>query len=157
MLIYLIEDDNLKAGQIIPFVKSMTPNLSIEHYRSYQSGLKAIELLVPDMVILDMTLPTFDTSGSSRHGRPRSLGGYEIMRKMKRKKISAPVFIMSALEAFGDGKAKISFDEVKNRCFNEFPGMLVGAAFFSLTSDEWKGPLRSTVQSQIDLKGTDID
>jgi CheY-like chemotaxis protein len=145
LLIYLIEDDNLKSGKIIPFLRSIGEGAKIEHFRSYQSGLKGVEARLPDLLILDMTLPTFDMSGISRHGRPRSLGGYEIMRKMKRRGMFCPVFVISALETFGDGKTKISFDEIGQRCLDEFPMMFTGAAFFSLTSEKWKEPLRQAV------------
>ena len=147
---YLIEDDNLKSKQILPFLADFSPDLTVEHYRSYQSGLKAIGLRHPNLVVLDMSLPTFDMTGVGRHGRPRSLGGYELMRKMKRTGAGCPVFIISALETFGDGKDTISFHEVKARCQSEFPDIYLGAVFFSQSSDAWKNSLREVLRRVLD-------
>lgn len=143
MLIYLIEDDPQKTEKIATYVRELSPTAELRVLRSYQSGLKEIEKETPNFIVMDMTLPTFDMTGVARHGRPRSLGGYEIMRKIKLRGLSIPTFVISALETFGDGK--ITFEEIRGRCQDEFPGTFLGATFFRLSSDEWKPALKEAI------------
>jgi DNA-binding response OmpR family regulator len=131
MRIYLIEDDSQKADRISNFVAGLSPASEINLYGSYQSGLKAIERLRPDLIILDMNLPTFDNLGTRRVGRPRALGGYEIMRKMKRQRLVVPVLVITQLESFGDGIEQVSFKEIVERCGNEFSESFLGGVYYS--------------------------
>ena len=87
MNIVLVEDDLQKAGEVIGMLRLAAPKAQIELCRSYQSGLRWIERANDiALVILDMSLPTFDPSPEIRPGRPRPLGGYDIMRKLRRLK-----------------------------------------------------------------------
>ena len=80
--------DNLKAKKIIKFLEEdMLYSAEIQIFTSFQSGLRAVEAACPQLVILDMTLPTFDRKPNSREGRVRPLGGYDLMRKMKLKNL----------------------------------------------------------------------
>jgi CheY-like chemotaxis protein len=145
--IYLIEDDNRKAERIKGFISQIAPDAEILRFGSFQSGLKAIEGSPPNLVVLDMTLPTFDMTGLSRHGRPRSLGGYELLRKMKLRSIVTHVFIITQLETFGDAKSQISFEEIKNRCAREFPGLFLEAVYYRQGSDSWHKPLENALRA----------
>ena len=145
MRIFLIEDFDLKAERIRAYIRKQEPDSKVELFHSYQSGLRAIEQSPPDLIILDMTIPTFDPGIDSRHGRPRSLGGYELMRKMKRRGIARPVFIISQLEAYGEGESKVTFGEVKERCASEFSQIFKGAVFYSQNSDSWQVGLKKVL------------
>lgn len=145
MLVHLIEDDNLKAERITSFLRSEFPKITLEVFQSYQSGLKAVCADKPDLIVLDMSLPTFDAKGVRRYGRPRSLGGYELMRKLRRRSVSIPVFVITQLETFGDGEMQISFEEVCRKCEKEFPDLFIGATFYSQGSSAWHGGLMKAV------------
>jgi DNA-binding NarL/FixJ family response regulator len=141
MRIYLIEDDELKLARIDSYLSERTGNNSIHHFKSYQSGLKAIENSVPDLVILDMTIPTFDPGPRRREGRPRSLGGRELMRKLMRKKIICNVIIVTQFESFGEGEDSINFQQLKDACATEFPALFCGMAQYHATSSAWEAEL----------------
>ncbi|EJP42845.1 response regulator [Acinetobacter baumannii] len=81
-MIYIVEDSDLKIQKIESFLldNGYTKD-QINIYRSYQSGVQAILKNPPDLVILDMSIPTFDKSIDSREGRARPLGGYDVMKK----------------------------------------------------------------------------
>jgi CheY-like chemotaxis protein len=142
MRLYLIEDDSQKAESISQFLGRMHPAVCVELFGSYQSGLKAIERDAPDLIVLDMNLPTFDNLGALRGGRPRALGGYEILRKMRRKGLAVPVVVITQLESFGDGDSRVSFAEIIERCQNEFPQSFLGGVYYSRLSDAWQEEVR---------------
>tara|TARA_R110002126_G_scaffold274178_2_gene419113 strand:- start:518 stop:988 length:471 start_codon:yes stop_codon:yes gene_type:complete len=145
-MIYLIEDSNLKASQIESFLNSELRFAADVHvYSSFQSGLKALELVPPILAILDMTLPTFDRRPNCREGRLRPLGGYDILRKMRLKNIRSKVVILTQLESFGEGVDKIGFDEITEKCKAEFPDIFLKSIYFDQGGELWQDALREVL------------
>lgn len=138
MLVNVIEDSAIKASQILSFLSDHHKSFRVTVNGSFQSGLRAIEEACPDLIILDMTLPTFDRIPNAREGRFRPLGGYDLMRKMRLRGISTKVIVLTQLEAFGEGDEEIGFIEITERCHREFPGIFMGSIYFSQGSDEWQ-------------------
>ena len=76
MKIYIIEDNLVKVEKIKSFLNDEMPTSSkVSFYYSFNSGLKAIKEAPPDLILLDMTLPTFDRRPNVREGRSRPLEG----------------------------------------------------------------------------------
>lgn len=141
MLVYIVEDDEDKAEQITLLLGQHEHQVSIERYRSYQSGLKAVLSIPPALLILDMSLPTFDFNPTVRTGRPRNVGGYDLLRKMKLHGILAPAVIVTQLESFDDGETTVTLPEIEARCRSECPQHFMGSVFYSPTSDNWRREL----------------
>lgn len=109
-MIYVVEDSDLKIQKIESFLLDNGFNKDqICIFRSYQSGIQAILNSPPELIILDMSIPTFDKSIDSREGRLRPLGGYDIMKKILFKKIETKVVVLTQLEFFGEGAEKNKF------------------------------------------------
>ncbi|MGC7840633.1 hypothetical protein ACPZMI_19455 [Pseudomonas wayambapalatensis] len=147
MLVHIIEDDELKASRILDFLKSQHPDYTFKVSGSYQSGLKSMEEETPDFVILDMTLPNFDYAPDQRDRRMRPLGGYDLMRKLKRKSYSTKVIIVTQLPSFDEDKKKLSFEEVAERCRHEFPDTFVTGIYFDQSDISWQRELISAINS----------
>lgn len=145
MLIYLIEDDRQKAAGISSFINAVKPDFQIQQLLSYQSGLKALQTITPNFVILDMTLPTFDVTPTGRPGRPRPVGGYEIMRKMRLRRIACPVLLITQLEKYGEGSEQVSFAEMNAKCLSEFPDMFLGGVYYHPTQTAWQDALENVL------------
>jgi CheY-like chemotaxis protein len=141
MEILVIEDDKLKSDRLLAFLKRVYPDAIPKLERSYHNGLRRIEAEAFDVILLDMTLPTYNASTSARIGRPRPLGGHDILRKMRRKRIESKVIVVSALGGFGTGDAKFTFSELEEKCASEFADIFVGAVFFSQTNAKWERQL----------------
>ena len=62
MKILLIEDDERKMTHIVGYVSGLDQKYKIEVKRSYNSGLRAVLSGAYDLILLDMSLPTFDVS-----------------------------------------------------------------------------------------------
>jgi hypothetical protein len=95
---------------------------------------------------MDMTLPTFDRQPNSRAGRMRPIGGYDLMCKMKFKSLSGKVIVVTQLETFGEGDEQVSFEEITNRCYEEFPNFFLGSVYFDQGGLNWQSDLLSILQ-----------
>lgn len=138
MLIYIVEDDDLKLEKLNEFLFSQLPNHQYKTGGSYQSGLRLIESETPDLVILDMTLPTFDRAPNAREGRLRPLGGYDLLRKLQLRKIDTKIIILTQLVSFGEDSNKVSLGEITERCRAEFPKLFVDSVYFDQGDMSWQ-------------------
>jgi CheY-like chemotaxis protein len=78
--ILLVEDEAPKSTHIERFLKNLAPNVVISLAKSVNSAFDALEQNVPDLLLLDMSLPTFDIGDRESGGRPQGFGGIEILR-----------------------------------------------------------------------------
>lgn len=147
MKVALVEDDHQKASEIQDFLVERFPASDLTAYSSFNSGLRGILARRPELLLLDMTLPTFDRAPGIREGRLRPLGGYELMRKMELRSISVPCIVITQLEAFGEGVEKVEFDDVAARCRDEFPHFFRGMVRFQLAGARWKDDLETLLSS----------
>ena len=60
MKILIIEDDKNKSTQIIERLSSYFTDIDFTVKRSFQQGVKTLRSSSFDVLLLDMTLPTFD-------------------------------------------------------------------------------------------------
>ncbi|MNG62702.1 hypothetical protein D3C78_46420 [compost metagenome] len=137
-MIYIVEDSDLKIQKIESFL--LTNNYTKDQimiFKSYQSGVQAILKAPPELIILDMSIPTFDKSIDSREGRLRPLGGYDVMKKILFNKIKTRVVVLTQLEFFGEGVEKISFDQLKLKCSENFSDIFLDCIYYSPTESSW--------------------
>ncbi|MFA5976436.1 MAG: response regulator [Elusimicrobiota bacterium] len=153
MLVYIVEDSELKARKISEFFEELLPStFSFLLFASYQSGLRAVENKSPDLLVLDMTLPNFDRLPNAREGKVRPLGGYDLMRKMKLKGLRTKVAVVTQLESFGDGEEIVSFKDMTERCHSEFPEIFLGSVYFDQAGTGWRDALASLIKSVSNLE-----
>lgn len=143
MRIFIIEDDLLKLKKIEDYLTSAFPDSELSNYGSFNSGLKACEKDVPDVVILDMALPTFDRQPNKREGRLRPLGGYDLLGKLNLKNLPIKVIVVTQLTEFGDGADEVSFSDISDICANEFPEHFLGSVHFGQASLDWQHELHN--------------
>lgn len=89
MKILIIEDDKNKLKQVTSFLRKIYINTEIIERYSYNSGIR--ELLTGsrfDLLLLDMSMPTFDITSVESGGRPKPFAGKEILRKLKKKEFN---------------------------------------------------------------------
>ncbi|MGK0254968.1 MAG: CheY-like chemotaxis protein [Mariniflexile sp.] len=142
MKILLVEDDEYKIDLIVPFIKSKILDVDLTFAVSVKSAKKALdndnEIHV---VLLDMTLPTFDMTAGSSGGRPQGFGGLEVLRYMEMVEDSRPVIIVTQFQSFDtdEGTKDISYlnDLLEKEGFENFKGIVP----FSSSTESWKDEL----------------
>ena len=100
MNILLVEDEDPKRANIIRALNKIRPASDIIEARSVNSAITQLRSTVPDLILLDMSLPTFDIGPGEPGGRPQGFGGIEVLRYIDRFKLRVPVIVITAYEAF---------------------------------------------------------
>lgn len=146
--LYVVEDNAIKAASISSFIaREYSSSFDISQFGSYQSALRAIASSVPDLIVLDMTLPTFDRRPNGRDGRMRPLGGFDLMHKMKHRSLECSVVVVTQLETFGEGEEEVSFVEITSRCKRDFSEFFLGSVYYDQGGLNWQVELARLVQA----------
>lgn len=145
MRMLVIDDDENKLRHILSLLRNTFPDLTIEDRRSYQSGLKALLQEPPDLLLLDMTMPTFDVGSREKGGRERRYAGQEILEELDRKEINLPVIIVTQFEQFGDGKDKVTLQELKEQLAASYPTHYLDTVYYQAANSRWMGELTAAI------------
>lgn len=136
--ILLVEDEDPKRIHVCRQIKAAAPDVEIEVARSVNSALDAIEDRVPDLLLLDMSLPTLDVGDGESGGRPQGFGGREILWHMSFAGIICPTVVITGYEALPREGGKVPIAQLATELAEEFPEVFRGILHYNSTFDEWK-------------------
>ncbi len=140
--ILLVEDEAPKSTHIERFLNSLSSRVTITYAQSVNSAIDALEKQLPDLLLLDMSLPTFDIGEHESGGRPQGFGGLEIMRYMKMAEINCPTIVITGYEAFlREAGNLVELSQLRTEWAEEFPQYIKGVLHYNSTYDEWKTEL----------------
>src|SRR4051794_5918194 len=157
MKVLIIDDDINKIRQLKTFVVERFPCLEIEERRSYQSGARAAVLDTPEIILLDMTMPTFNVGGKETGGRERRYAGIQILRNVRRKEIRTKVIVVTQFERFGEGDEQITIHELREKLSQEFSGMYAGTIYYEAADSKWTEQLHKLMATLIGEMGRESD
>jgi CheY-like chemotaxis protein len=144
MRILLVEDDDPKRERICEFLKGRFASAHIELARSVRSAVSCLRAGMPDLVMLDMSLPTFDVGPEESGGRPQGFGGLELLRYMDRFKIAVPTIVVTAYEAFfSEDRKGIKLDTLSSDLEGKHPLTYVGLVYYNSIYGGWEDQLNS--------------
>lgn len=120
MKVLVVDDESGKRERVVAHLRG----LGIEHIdeaRSFQSAMERIESAAYDWVVLDMRLTSFDVSAADDGGRPRNVGGDEVLRKMARKGIISRVIVLTQYSVFREGAGVLTLDAFQKQLREKYP------------------------------------
>jgi CheY-like chemotaxis protein len=146
MDILLIEDDQHKARQIEAFLAKRDTSMRVTLTSSVNSGMRALAENKFNLVLMDMSLPTFDIKPGEPGGRPQGFGGLEVLRFMERKALHVPVIVVTQFDKFGSGPDEMDLLSLEKVLREEHPNIFRRLIFFNNASESWKGALANAVE-----------
>ena len=147
MRILVVEDEDPKARHIRQFLFELVPEAQVEVARSVRAGLDALSEALPDLLILDMSLPTFDIGPTEAGGRPQGFGGLELIRNMELEGIECPTIVLTGYEAFAKSGGQVTLDGLSAELREEHPTIFRGIFHFNSAYGDWQAKLRSVFVS----------
>ena len=147
MIILLIEDDGHKSLQVSQFVRTSFPSDEVIEKRSYQSGMKALTISRPDVVLLDMALPTFDVVDGEVGGRMRNFGGRDVLVELDREGIPIKAIIITQFDTFGEGRDQQTLAQLANEIQSSFPHLYSGTVYYHPARSDWRTNLLDLLTS----------
>jgi CheY-like chemotaxis protein len=141
MRILVVEDDENKRTQIIGFMNGAMPGAEIVTAASYQSGVRGLLQASFDLILLDMTMRTYDVTSEEEGGRPQAYAGRSILRQMERRDIRTPVVLVTQFDRFGEANDPLTLEQVDQQLEREFPRIYRGAVYYNPAVAGWKEAL----------------
>ena len=149
-LALLVEDESPKLAHVRRFMRQSFPHVSVIDARSVSSALEALDDRKFDLLLLDMSLPTFDVGQGEHGGRPQGFGGIGILRYIEMSGLNLQTIVLSGYEAFPDESGDlIDLDTLRSRLFVEFPETVKDVVHFSSSLEGWKSALSVAVSSML--------
>lgn len=148
MKILIVEDDENKSRNLIDFLSISEVDSEIKIEKSLRSGIGAVIDWHPNLILLDMTMPTYDIGPEEHGGKPQIFGGRELMAQMVRFDISIPVIVVTQFETFGQGNESIDLEELNKKLREEFPDFYRGAVYYHAAVEGWQEKIQQMI-SQI--------
>ncbi len=145
MNILVIEDDENKRSQLEGFIQISLPEARVTTAKSLQGGLRAIISGDHDLVILDMTMPTYDIGIDEDGGRPQAYAGREILRQLDRREMSLPVVVVTQFDRFGEGAEALTLGELDKQLWEQHPHNYKGSVYYNPALEGWKDALCSII------------
>lgn len=152
MRILLVEDDEDKRHQLSLFFVD-TFKAEVVEAKSLNSGVKALFSSKYDLIVLDMSMSTFDSSLSDKTGgRPQPYGGREILMQMKRKAISTKAVVVTQYDNFGQNEDLTSLYELDKQLKLSFPNTYIGAISYKGDFVGWQSRLAALLKKENIIK-----
>ncbi len=138
--ILIVEDNVYKRDKIKEYFLKTCPGINIDEAYSFTSGWQLVNSnsLKYDLLVLDMSLPSFDIDQNEDGGDFKALGGKELARKLVRRKITTPFIFLTNYKVFSDTLYSYTFDELKKELLSAYPKQCIGFIFYSNRSSEWR-------------------
>jgi len=148
MQILIVEDDVSKADQLAEAVAEHAPNAACVIRRSYQSAVKEATQCDYDLLLLDMSMPTYDINGPGQGGTIRGFAGWDVMRELARRRRHFPTLIVTQFETFADGGERITLKQLGDELRHEFGSQYLGIVYFSALETKWKDDVGRIVRER---------
>ena len=141
----LIEDDDVKRQGVINTLK-LLGDFDILLANSVSSAIAAISNDL-ELIIADMSLPTYDILATERGGTPRPFGGIEVFEHLERINSKLPVVVVTSYPAISDGRRSLTVNDLERQLSADFPENFKGLVYFDFAYTDWEKELIRKIYS----------
>lgn len=148
-LILVIEDEAPKRKHVEDFIRTHKKGVKFEiiFRQSVSSALDFLDEHCPDLIILDMSLPTYEISETESGGRPQGFGGIEVLRYLKMSSLGCPTVVLTGYEAFMRENGLIELTQISRELKQEFGTFLRDVLYYNSAYSEWKTRMSSALNT----------
>lgn len=111
MRVLIIEDTEAKMKVIEECVRGNGEEWEFTEAMSYSAGIQKIYAGGWNLILMDMSLPTYNISRTESGGTKKPVAGKELMARMLSRKIFIPVIIITQFDTFGDNQSLESLNK----------------------------------------------
>lgn len=147
MNILIVEDDENKRSQLNSFIEANYQELTIINAYSIQKGLDFVFDEKIDLIVLDMTLPTYDITPDEPGGGTNIFGGCDFLSQLDRFDIKIPAIVVTQFEIFGSGPKTMTLDGLRELLEKEYSETCHGLIYYNASSEAWLSELDSYIRS----------
>lgn len=144
--ILIADDDHDKSCDLAQLMNDNYDSLSIDYSISFNSTSKKLKANCYDLILLDMSMPSFDPKPGRSKASVKALAGKDIMLKMRYRGILAPVIVVTQFDVFGRHSDSVELDKLIYDLRLDFPENFRGCVFYNTQSASWKTELIDIIE-----------
>lgn len=142
MNILIVEDGLYKSERVQEFITSTYEHVDMNIASSYSSGVREIVERSYDLVILDMSLPTFDELKGQGGGERRMYGGLDIARQIKRRNVDCSFLFLTQHQSFTENPKLSKLSDIDDKARFEYGEKYLGCVYYEHAGFKWKDQLK---------------
>lgn len=154
MEVLLVEDDEFKAADLLKVLEGSLPGTRPTRAASVTSALRAITAQRFDLIVLDMSLPTFDLSGPGGGGSPQGQGGVEVLRLANRLGSESRYVVVTQYPDIEIDGADVPLKLAADRLSKRFGLTILACLPYEFDRDDWQTALQAAL-SRLDHSSPD--
>lgn len=128
--ILIVEDDPSKAEEVLGFFRQDYSHCEVVWVASYSSAIRLFKERGFDLMILDMTLPTFADEHFTVERSFEKFGGMMILRELKRKRKLLSTILFTMFDDFGNRNERIALEQISAELKDKYKDHFWGAVFY---------------------------
>jgi CheY-like chemotaxis protein len=149
MKVLVVEDEDPKRRNVLLALREVLPEAEPTEARSVSAAIQQLRSTRPKLMLLDMSLPTFDVAAGEPGGRPQGFGGIEVLRYLDRFGLNVPVIVVTAYEAFSREGKQIDLTSLEAQLSKAHPDSFCGIVLYNPTFDQWRSELRLLINGAL--------
>lgn len=150
--VLIVEDSESKLNSIQMVLERELPNVIIRKAFSVRSAIDDVLTCMPDLIVADMSLPTYDIEIHERGGSPRPFGGIEVFETLERYEINIPVLVVTSYPTITEGNQSVGLIELSKRLQNDFPDSFIGTVYFDSAYSNWEREMTVFLHQVLEVK-----
>lgn len=150
--VLIVEDDDYKLESLLECLERFA-EVEVKICRSFTSAAKAVKKITFDLIILDMSLPTFDGGGgASDEGEAQGLGGKRLIRLCNEYDTLCATILVTQFSNYEDFGKTTSVSELADELKIILLEKFIGTVKYNRASTEWKSALHTHLQTVLTHK-----
>ncbi|MDT8989453.1 response regulator [Curvibacter sp. APW13] len=147
--VLIVEDIETKRLSVEQLVVAAFSDVQVDSAASVNSAIKLLNEHDYCLVLLDMSLPTYDLTKAEGGGTPRPRGGMELFAHLDGIGIEVPVIVVSAYGALEEKGSLISLEEISTQLRVAYPGLFRGSVLFDSVYTVWASELSELIRKAL--------
>lgn len=147
MEVLLVEDDEFKAADLLRILEEGLTAPIVTRAMSVTSALRAITSTSFNLIVLDMSLPTFDLSGPGGGGSPQGQGGVEVLRLANRLGTGSRYIVVTQYPDIEIDGSDVPLRLAAERLSKRFGLTILACLPYEFDRDDWQTALRASLES----------
>lgn len=147
--VLIVEDIETKSLSMTQLVNAVLCPVEVHCAGSVKSAIQLLSEHSFSLILLDMSLPTFDLTKSEGGGTPRPRGGMELFAHLDGVGVEVPVIVVSAYGALEEKGSLVSLEEISTRLRKDYPGLFRGSVLFDSVYTVWADELSALIRKAL--------
>lgn len=147
MKLLYIEDEMTKSQQVTDIISEYSI-FEVKVCRSYNSAIRNLHRDSYDLVLLDMSLPLYDSlEFGVNENEFETYAGVDIMIEIDRMNLGCKVIVITAFDVLGENDNRKTLKQLNVEIENNFGNIYLGYIYFNSSSLEWVDRLKELIEN----------